>query len=114
MKLIQFADKKVADGTMKKSRFIHPGPHRIRKWLTSLGSEDTAVDSSTPDSTGATSSTIYLGAGFEKKRHPEHLPATTLWEKIGNGIRTIPHFLASEESAFGFRVARKYPSFPKV
>jgi hypothetical protein len=51
------------------------------------------------------SSTVYLGAGFKRRRDPEHLPATTAWQKFGNGIRKIPHFLGSQESAFGFRVA---------
>jgi hypothetical protein len=93
---------------MKKNRLIHPGPHRIRKWIVSLGTEDSTVDSNTPDSLEGASSTVYLGSGFNKKRDPEHLPATTAWEKFGNGIRTIPHFLGSAESAFGVRVACKF------
>ena len=74
----------------------------------SLGTEDSIVDSNTPDSLEGGSSTVYLGSGFNKKIDPEHLPATTTWEKIGNGIRTIPHFLGSVESAFGVRVACKF------
>lgn len=74
----------------------------------SLGTEDSTVDSNTPDSLEGGSSTVYLGSGFNKKMDPEHLPATTTWEKIGNGIRTIPHFLGSVESAFGARVAGKF------
>lgn len=93
---------------MKKNRLIHPGLRRLRKWIRSLGTEDSAVDSNTPDSLEGGSSIVYLGSGFNKKKDPEHLPATTTWEKIGDGIRTIPHFLGSVESAFGARVACKF------
>jgi len=108
LNFIRFAEGKVEDGTMKKNRFIHPGQRRIRKWIMSLGTEDSPVDSNTPDSLEGASSTVYLGSGFNKKRDPEHLPATNGWEKFGNGIRTIPHFLGSVESAFGARVACKF------
>lgn len=74
----------------------------------SLGTEDSTVDSNTPDSLEGGSSTVYLGSGFNKRMDPEHLPATTTWERIGNGIRTIPHFLGSVESSFGVRVACKF------
>ncbi len=74
----------------------------------SLGTEDSTVDGTTPDSLEGGSSTVYLGSGFNKKKDPEHLPATTAWEKFGNGIRTIPHFLGSVEAAFGARVACKF------
>ena len=98
---------------MKKNRLIHPGQRRLRKWIRSLGTEDSTVDSNTPDSLEGGSSTVYLGSGFNKKKDPEHLPATTLWERIGNGIRTIPHFLGSVESTFGARVACKF-EFPSA
>jgi capsid portal protein len=108
LKFIRFAEAKVEDGTLKKNRLIHPGQRRLRKWIKSLGTEDSTVDSNTPGSLEGGSSTVYLGSGFNKKKDPEHLPAATTWEKIGNGIRTIPHFLGSVESAFGARVACKF------
>lgn len=93
---------------MEKNRLIHPGQRRIQKWITNLGKEDSTVDSNTPDSLEGASNIVYLGSGFGKKLDPEHLPATTVWEKFGNRIRTIPHFLGSVESAFGARVACKF------
>ncbi len=95
---------------MEKNRLIHPGVRRIRKWILSLGTEDSTVDSNAPDSLEGGSSTVYLGSGFNKKKDPEHLPATNKWERFGNGIRKISHFLGSVESGFGVRVARKYKS----
>lgn len=77
----------------------------------SLGTEDSTVDSNTPDSLEGASSTVYLGSGFNKKKDPEHLPATTAWEKFGNWILTIPHFFGSVESVFGARVACKIKRF---
>jgi len=93
---------------MKKNRLIHPGHRRLRKWIKNLGTEDSTIDSNTPDSLEGGSSVVYLGSGFNKKKDPEHLPATTAWERIGNKIRRIPHFLGSVESAFGARVACKF------
>jgi hypothetical protein len=100
-KLVEFADKKVADGTMKKKRLILPGNRRLKKWILNIGKEDSSVDTASPDSLEAGSHHVYMGAGFNPKRDPEHLPAKNAWEKFGNGIRTIPKFLGSTESAFG-------------
>ncbi|KAJ5050643.1 uncharacterized protein L3040_002518 [Drepanopeziza brunnea f. sp. 'multigermtubi'] len=105
LKLVQFADSKVADGTMKKNRLINPGQQRLKKWILSIGREDSSLDSNTPDSMEAGTNTVYMGAGFNPKGDPEHLPAKTAWQKFGNGLRTISHFMGSTESAFGFRVA---------
>ncbi len=70
-----------------------------------IGQEDAAVDTESPDSLEAGVNTIYLGSGFNPKKDPEHLPPVTAWQHFGNALRTIPHFLGSQESAFGFRVA---------
>lgn len=102
---VKFADKKVAEGTMKKNRLILPGQRRIKKWILGLGREDTTVDTESPDSMESGTSNIYMGSGFNKPKDPEHLPPQTAWQHFGNGIRTIPRFLGSTESAFGFRVA---------
>jgi hypothetical protein len=102
---VQFADKAVEDGSMKKNRLIVPGQRRIKKWILSIGREDTSVDTESPDSMEAGANNVYLGAGFNPKKDPEHLPPVTAWQHFGNIIRTIPRFLGSTESSFGFRVA---------
>ncbi|KAE9372370.1 hypothetical protein N431DRAFT_339051 [Stipitochalara longipes BDJ] len=103
--LIKFADQKVEDGTMAKNRFIFPGKRRLMKWIVNIGREDTTVDIESPDSAEAGTNSVYMGAGFNPKKDPEHLPPETAWQHFGNGLRKIPHFLGSAESAFGFRVA---------
>jgi hypothetical protein len=108
LNFLRFADSKKADGTMSKNKFIVPGVHRIKKWILNLHNEDSTTDETTPDSLEGTQSTIYMGAGFGKRKDPEHLPAKNAWEAFGNGIRTIPRFLGSVESTFGFRVACKW------
>lgn len=90
---------------MKKKHFIFPGKRRLYKWVMNLHKEDSTVDETTPDSLESSQSTVYMGAGFGKRKDPEHLPAKNAWETFGNGIRTIPRFLGSLESSFGFRVA---------
>ncbi|TVY78574.1 Uncharacterized protein LSUE1_G003688 [Lachnellula suecica] len=103
--LVAFADKKVADGTMKKNRLIVPGQRRVKKWIMSIGKEDTSIDNETPDSMESGAHNVFMGSGFNPVKDPEHLPPTTAWQHFGNGLRAIPRFLGSTESAFGFRVA---------
>ncbi|TVY38822.1 Uncharacterized protein LSUB1_G004247 [Lachnellula subtilissima] len=105
LKLVEFADKKVSEGSMKKNRLILPGQRRIKKWILSIGEEDASVDTNSPDSMENGSSNIFMGAGFNPVKDPEHLPPATVWQHFGNYIRKIPHFLRSTESVFGFRVA---------
>lgn len=102
---VKFADRKVAEGQMKKSHFIGPGVRRLKKWVKSIGREDGSLDNDQPDSMEAGNNNVYMGAGFKPKKDPEHLPPQNAWQTFGNGVRTIPHFLGSVESAFGFRVA---------
>jgi len=90
---------------MKKNRLILPGQRRIKKWILSIGREDTSVDTESPDSMEAGMNNVYMGSGFNPRKDPEHLPPKTAWQHFGNGIRTIPRFLGSTECAFGFRVA---------
>jgi hypothetical protein len=103
--LIKFADKKAAEGVMKKNRLILPGKRRLVKWIKNIGQEDSTIDTETPDSLEAGAHTIYLGAGYNPQKDPEHLPPNTTWQYFGNHIRAIPHFLGSTEASFGFRVA---------
>ena len=103
--LIDFADEKVEDGTMSKKRLITPSLRRLRKWfLAVLSNKDPSADQS-PDVMESSANIIYFGDGYNRKKDPEHLPPVTAWQRFGNGLRKIPAFLGSEESAFGFRVA---------
>jgi hypothetical protein len=42
--MMEYGEKKVEEGTMKKSRLILPGQRRLRKWITSIGREDSSLD----------------------------------------------------------------------
>ena len=103
--LVQFADKKVEDGTMKKSKLISPGLKRIKKWVAgSLKVEDAGAEH-TPDSTESVGINIYSGESFRAAKDPEHLPPTNAWQRSTNVLRQFSGILRSQESAFGFRVA---------
>lgn len=103
--LVEFADKKVESGAMKKNHFILPGKRRLKKWIISIGKEDSSVDTESPDNLEAGANQIYMGKGFSAQKDPEHLPPATLWQHCGDYIRVIPRFLGSSESGFGARVA---------
>lgn len=92
---------------MKKKRLIVPGQRRIKKWVLGLGRRDdaTTTNADFPDSAESGINNVYMGSGFNKRKDPEHLPPQTAWQHFGNGLRTIPRFLGSPESSFGFRVA---------
>lgn len=103
--LVQFADKKVVDGTMKKKRFISPSLKRLKKWVKgSLKVEDAGMEH-TPDSTEAGGGSIYTGDSYQVAKDPEHLPPTNAWQRSTNVLRQFSRLLGSPESAFGFRVA---------
>jgi len=104
-RLTEFADKKVADGTMSKKHFIFPGRRRLHKWLKSIGTSGQSIDNESPDDLEEGSKNIYMGAGFGKKKDPEHLPPKNAWQRFGNLVRKFPRFMGSVESAHGFRVA---------
>lgn len=103
--LVQFADKKVEDGTMKKNKLISPSLKLIKKWVTgSLKVEDAGAEH-TPDSTESGGGSIYSGESFRAAKDPEHLPPTNTWQRSTNVLRHFSELLGSPESAFGFRVA---------
>ena len=103
--LVQFAHKKVEDGTMKKNRLLTPGLKRLRKWVTaSVKVEDAGAEHS-PDTTEAGGVNIYSGQSFQAAKDPEHLPPTNFCERFTNRLRLFSEFLGSRASAFGFRVA---------
>ncbi|KAB5513350.1 hypothetical protein GE09DRAFT_632228 [Coniochaeta sp. 2T2.1] len=103
--LVAFAEKKVADATMSKNRLIFPTQRRLRKWMVSIFREEDSGAEQSPDILETGANVVYVGDGYNKKRDPEHLPPTSTWQRAGNVLRVISAFFASEESAFGFRVA---------
>ena len=103
--LVQFADKKVEDGTMKKNKLMSPGYKRLKKWIKdSLKVEDAGTEHS-PDSLESGGANIYSGDSFQAAKDPEHLPPTNAWQRSTDLLRRISRLLSSPESAFGFRVA---------
>ena len=103
--LVDFADEKVAEGTMSKKRFIAPTIHRLRKWFKAVFSNEDSSAEQTPDVMETGANLVHFGNAYNRKKDPEHLPPETTWERFGNGLRKLTKFFGSEESAFGFRVA---------
>lgn len=103
--LVKFADKKVADGTMKRNRLIFPKQRSIRDWL-SLSSAK--KPKSRPDrrrSSHVDPLCVYQEHDAGRFPDPESLPPENFWEN-GSAILTfISHVIRSEQSIFGFRVA---------
>jgi hypothetical protein len=105
LRFAQFADSKVADGTMARKRLIVPKPKILRKWIASIFNDEDKGQENNVDMFDSGMSIICMGDSFAVKRDPEHLPPTNLWQRLGNALRTMSKFFASEESAFGFRCA---------
>ncbi|KAH7109407.1 hypothetical protein B0J13DRAFT_579029 [Dactylonectria estremocensis] len=101
--LVAFANEKVEDGTMKHKRLLFPSGYQLQKWLMSIFKGQDSSLKQNPDIMETDS--IYYGDSYNHKKDPEHLPATNIWQHIGNGLRKISAVLGSKESAFGFRVA---------
>jgi hypothetical protein len=92
---VAFAESKRNKGQMKKNRLILPFMTRITSSLSrTLSSEN--YD-------GQTIPIIATDSSYVKRNDPEHRPATTIWQKLGNMVRTIPQALGSEASTLGFR-----------
>ena len=105
LSLVQFADGKVKDGTMRKKRLIVPSTKRLKKWALSVLKVEDSSTEHTPDATESVGAHIYSGALFQASKDPEHLPPVNAWERFGNSFRKISGMLGTTESAFGFRVA---------
>ncbi|KAI9837323.1 MAG: hypothetical protein M1819_000397 [Sarea resinae] len=104
--LVRFADLKVEDGTMKRSRMIFCGLRRLKKWAFSLFTfQDSGLDESNYEGLSSGAQIVYLGDSFKSRKDPEHLPPATTWERLTDKIRVLPKIIGSVESAFGFRVA---------
>jgi hypothetical protein len=103
--LVKYTDSKVGDGTMAKSRLIYPTWKQLKKWFwASLSREDSNLDYQAY-ATRSGSPTVHLNDAIPFEKDAEHLPPVTIWEKVTDRFRIIPHFFGSAESAFGFRVA---------
>lgn len=106
--LVLYADLLEESGKLSKTRLIVPGVKRLRKWAKSVftRTEDaTQEDQHGMDDVGGSTSTVYLGEAYKQKKDPEHLPPQSAFERFGDQLRGISHFLASPASAFGFRAA---------
>ncbi|KAF2126437.1 hypothetical protein P153DRAFT_346161 [Dothidotthia symphoricarpi CBS 119687] len=103
--LVEFADEH--DQAAAKSKIITPGPRRLAKWIKCVFKKQ---DSSNGDETtnvgvDSNNTVVYMGEAWNSRKDPEHLPPTNAWERFGNGVRGVSHFLRSSESVFGFRAA---------
>ncbi|KAK5627874.1 hypothetical protein RRF57_003589 [Xylaria bambusicola] len=105
LRFVQFADSKVADGTMSSKRLMVPKPKVLRKWIASIFSDEDKSQENDADLFERGMAIIYMGDSFASKRDPEHLPPTNAWQRAGNALRAVSKFFSSEESAFGFRCA---------
>jgi len=105
LEFVKFADEH--DQATAKSRLIWPGGKRFRKWIKSIFSTQDANqdDETTVAGSDRSNTTVYMGDAYKSKMDPEHLPPANAWERFGDVIRGISHFLGSPESAFGFRAA---------
>jgi hypothetical protein len=104
--IVVFADKLVESGKMSKNRLIFPGYKRLRKLFTNvMKKDDLSADDATFRDIHESSHMVYMGASYNVRRDPEHLPAVTSFQKLGDVIRTVPNFFRSPASAFGFRVS---------
>lgn len=104
--LIKFADRKVADGTMKRNRLIFPKQRSIRDWL-SLNSANKSPKSN-PDrrrSSHVDPLWVYQEHDAGGFPDPESLPPENFWENGSTILKFVYHVIRSEQSIFGFRVA---------
>ncbi|KAK5157995.1 hypothetical protein LTS14_003918 [Recurvomyces mirabilis] len=106
LEIVLWADRRKAEGALKRNKLIFPGSRTLYKWLVSVfGREDLSNDGhymAEADSGG--SEAIFLGQDFGRRKDPEHLPPRNTLERVGDTIRKIPQFFRSDASAFGFRV----------
>ena len=103
LKLSQYTDGKVEDGTMTKKRLIFPAWRKVVKLIEGAWKKE---DSNGVEHYGeGPASNIYLGDSFKARKNPEHLPPTNWFEKSTDYLRVIPNHFRSDEAAFGFRAA---------
>jgi hypothetical protein len=107
LQLVKFADGKVADGTMKRSRLIFPRQGSIRAWFSLCSEKEKSKGnlSASRQSSNADPSNIHRASPFTGFPDPEHLPPENIWEKGSMFLRAISHVIKSDQSTFGFRVS---------
>ncbi|RAH69061.1 uncharacterized protein BO66DRAFT_325161 [Aspergillus aculeatinus CBS 121060] len=104
--LVKFADKKIDDGTMKRSRLIFPKQKTILQWLSpDSEQQEFGEGSGRRQSSHVNPSAIYEEREAETFPDPEHLPPANVFEKGSAVLRIISKVIKSEQSIFGFRVA---------
>ncbi|RAK96940.1 uncharacterized protein BO80DRAFT_496617 [Aspergillus ibericus CBS 121593] len=103
--LIQFADNKIEDGTMERSRLILPKLNSIRRWLSLDSSENSKTAPESRQSSHVDPSPAFAQTEANNFPDPEHLPPANWFEKGSLVLRYLSHFIRSEQSLFGFRVA---------
>jgi hypothetical protein len=107
LNLVKFADGKVADGTMKRSRLIFPRQGSIREWFSLRGEKEKMKENLSPSrqSSHVDPSNIHRASPLTGFPDPEHLPPENIWEKGSMALRAISHVIKSDQSTFGFRVS---------
>ncbi|KXJ88899.1 hypothetical protein Micbo1qcDRAFT_214084 [Microdochium bolleyi] len=104
LKLVEYADNRLEDGSLAKNHIVVPKAKRLKQWITGvLENKDRSQDQNA-DLFDPGLAVVYTGSGFSK-RDPEHRPPTTSWQKAGNVLRSVSKVVSSRESAFGLRVA---------
>jgi hypothetical protein len=106
LNLVVWADKLVESGLLSKNRFIFPGYRRLKKLITGITKkDDLSADDTTFRDIHESEHKVYMGQSYNSRKNPEHLPPVTVFQKLGELLRTIPTFFRSSASSFGFRVA---------
>ncbi|RDH38219.1 hypothetical protein BDQ94DRAFT_156886 [Aspergillus welwitschiae] len=103
--LIRFADDRIQDGTMKRGRLILPRLSTIRRWLSLETEHDTKSAPERRQSSHVNPSSAFGQTEANNFPDPEHLPPANWFEKGSLALRYLSHFISSEQSIFGFRVA---------
>ena len=86
LKLCQYADGKVEDGTMTKKRLIFPALRKISKLWTSVWSKE---DSEGEHFGEGPAANIYLGDSFKARKNPEHLHPSNRFQKMTDYFRLV-------------------------
>ncbi|OQD89943.1 hypothetical protein PENANT_c002G04673 [Penicillium antarcticum] len=104
LQLVQFANSKHTDGTIKHSQLIFPIQKSVLAWLSLSPDKKDPETAASRQSSNVDPSTIHHTQPT-RFPDPEHLPPENIWEKGSIILRTISHVIKSDQSAFGFRVA---------
>lgn len=101
LSLARFAEATKASGILDRQRFVYPSFRRVKKWLLSAGGDgDDVVD--VGDVGGSSKGKV---SGIGPVRDPEHLPAASGLQRVGEILSRCAELFRSDESAFGVRVA---------